>query len=148
VTLTGCLQAGGQSGQPGANPSRTTAGTGATRRAQANAVPTFVLSNASQGSSSRGGSEPRSVGTTGNQPSSAASLSGTGSGPYMLQGLDLSRQVGQQVEVTGVIVPASTTRSGRSRATATSGATTDANASMPRIRVTSVRMLSEHCGNQ
>jgi hypothetical protein len=59
----------------------------------------------------------------------------------------LSRQTGQQVEVTGTVMPAPTTRAGRNRST-TSAQTTDANASMPRVRVISVKMLSEHCSNQ
>jgi hypothetical protein len=146
ITLTGCLQASDQST---ATASNTTTGASATRRAQANAIPTFILSSASQGSSPSS-SEPRSVGTTGNasSSSSSASLSGTGSGSYILQGLDLSRQAGQQVEVTGTMMPAPTVRAGRNRSTSTSAATTEANASMPKIRVTSVRMLSEHCSNQ
>jgi hypothetical protein len=119
ITLTGCLQPGDQSN---ATASNAPTGAGARPRAQASAIPSFVLSSASQ--------------------------SGGGSGSYILQGLDLSRQTGQQVEVTGTMMPAPTARGTRNRATGTSGATTEANASMPRIRVTSVRMLSEHCSNQ
>ena len=145
LTLTGCLQASDRSATTASN---ATTGANATRRAQANAVPTFVLSGATQGSSPS--SSERTVGTMGNasSTSSSASLSGTASGSYILQGLDLSRQTGQQVEVTGTVMPAPTTRAGRNRSTSTSAATTDANASMPRVRVTSVRMLSEHCSNQ
>lgn len=146
ITLTGCLQANDQAATTASN---ATTGASATRRAQASTVPTFILSSASQGSSPSS-SEPRSVGTTGNtsSTSSSASLSGTGSGPYILQGLDLSRQAGQQVEVTGTIMPPPTARAARNRAARTSATTTEANESMPRIRVTSVRMLSEHCSNQ
>jgi len=145
ITLTGCLQ----SGDHGASASNAATGASNTRRAQANAIPTFILSNAS-GGSGPSSAEPRSVGTSGNQStnSSSASLSGTGSGSYILQGLDLSRQMGQQVEVTGTMMPAPTARAGRNRASRTSAATTDADTSIPRIRVTSVRMLSEHCSNQ
>jgi hypothetical protein len=45
-------------------------------------------------------------------------------------------------------MPAPTVRAGRNRGTGTSGATTEANASTPHIRVSSARMLSEHCSNQ
>jgi hypothetical protein len=61
--------------------------------------------------------------------------------------MDLSRQVGQQVEITGVAVPAAPGRNTRSRAAATSGSN-DSTASAQRIRVTSVRMVSEHCSGQ
>jgi hypothetical protein len=146
ITLTGCLQSGDQSG---AGASNATTGATVTRRAQASAIPTFILSSASPGNSPSS-SEPRSVGTTGNESrsSSSAPPSGTGSGSYILQGLDLSRQTGQQVEVTGTMMPAPSARAARNRASRTSAATTETNASMPRIRVTSVRMLSEHCSNQ
>ena len=144
VTLTGCLQSGDQSG---ASASTATTGTSATRRAQSNAAPTFILSSAGAGSTPS--SFERSVGTTGNQStsSSSASLSGA-AGSYILQGLDLSRQVGQQVEITGTAVPASQGRNARSRATGTSGSSPDASSSMQRIRVISARMVSEHCSNQ
>ena len=146
ITVTGCLQSGDQ-GASASNAAAT--GASATRRAQANAIPTFILSNASAGSGPSS-AEPRSVGTSGNQSTSSpsASLSGTGSGSYILQGVDLARQTGQQVEVTGTMMPAPTARTGRNRASRTSAATTEADTSMPRIRVTSVRMLSEHCSNQ
>ena len=146
ITLTGCLQAGDQSAAAASN---ATTGATANRRTQANAIPTFILSSASQGSSPSS-SEPHSVGTSGNasSTSSSASLSGaSGSGSYILQGLDLSRQAGQQVEVTGTEMPAPSARAGRNRSSS-AAATTEASASMPRIRVTSVRMLSEHCSNQ
>jgi len=145
VTLTGCLQSGDQSGTSAST--ATNAGS-ATRRAQANAAPTFILSSASAGSSPSS-SEPRSVGTTGNESttSSSASLSGA-AGSYMLQGLDLSRQVGQQVEITGTVMPASSGRNARSRATGTAGSSADASSSPQRIRVISARMVSEHCSNQ
>ena len=144
ITLTGCLQANDQSA---ATASNTTARASATRRAQVNTIPTFILSSASQGSAPSS-SEPRSVGTTGSasSTSSSASLSGT-SGSYILQGLDLSRQTGQQVEVTGTMMPAPTARTGRNRSGRAS-AETEASASRPRIQVTAVRMLSEHCSTQ
>jgi len=144
VTLTGCLQSSEPSGASAAStpPTANTA-----RRTQANATPSFTLSSASQGSSPTS-AEPRSVGTAGNQPSSAStSSSGAGSGSYTLQGMDLSRQVGQQVEITGVAVPAAPARNTGSRAAATSGSN-DSTASAQRIRVTSVRMVSEHCSGQ
>jgi len=130
---------------PGAASTAPTAS--ASRRAQGNTAPSFTLSSASQGSSPTS-AEPRSVGTTGNTPSSASTPPRAGgSGSYTLQGMDLSRQVGQQVEVTGVPVLADTGRNARSRATVTSGAN-DSTASAERIRVTSVRMVSEHCSGQ
>jgi len=144
VTLTGCLQSSDASGASAAS---TPATANTPRRAQANVIPSFTLSSASQGSSPTS-AEPRSVGTAGNQPSSAStSSSGAGSGSYTLQGMDLSRQVGQQVEITGVAVPAAPARNTRSRAAATSGSN-DSTASAQRIRVTSVRMVSEHCSGQ
>lgn len=162
ITLTGCLQAGDQS----ATTETAQAGAAGRRRAQSAVVPTFVLSSASQGSGSgsasqgsssttgnqRDGSaasEQRGVGTAGTQSASSAttSLSGSGSGSYVLQGLDLSRQVGQQVEVTGTVMPPPTVRNARSRAAATSGSTSDTT-STQRIHVISARMVSEHCSNQ
>jgi len=144
VTLTGCLQSSEPSAAGTAGTPQTAS---ATRRAKANTVPSFTLSSASQGSSPAT-AEPRGVGTTGNNSSAASTPSSAGgSGSYTLQGMDLSRQVGQQVEITGVPVPAATGRNARSRATATSGSN-DAAASGERIRVTSVRMVSEHCSGQ
>jgi collagen type VII alpha len=168
ITLTGCLQANDQGA---ASASTATAGTSAARRAQSNQIPTFTLANATQGAG-QPSSEPRSVGTSGTTGSggaaSASGASGTtgnaqsssnaqsnnsgyslnsgGSGSYILQGMDLTRQAGQQVEVTGTVVmpPAARRNAGR-RASATAGAT-DATASMQHVRVTSVRMLADHCG--
>lgn len=155
ITLTGCLQANEQAA------SAPTAGSNATRRAQSNAVPTFILANANQGSgaSSSGSQSVGPTGTSGavrNAPSSTgnaqpstsgASASAAGSSSYTLYGYDLSRQTGQQVEVKGMMMPAPSARSGRNRATGTSGSN-DTTSPMPRIRVTSVKMLSEHCSNQ
>ena len=145
ITVTGCLQAGDQTG---ASASNAPTATKATRRVEANTIPTFVLSNASAGSNPSS-AQPRSVGTSGSEStsSSSAALSGSGSGSYILQGLDLSRQAGQQVEVTGTMMPTPTTRAARNRASRASAETAEATATMPRIRVTSVRMLSEHCSS-
>jgi hypothetical protein len=49
--------------------------------------------------------------------------------------------------VTGTMMPAPTARAGRSRASRASAETSEATATMPRIRVTSVRMVSEHCSS-
>jgi hypothetical protein len=138
MTLTGCLQSNDQSGASASNAAEGTAqGTSGTRRAQANATPTFTLANASQGSGGANAA-PQSVGTAG-----SAGLPSAGS--YILQGLDLSRQIGQQVEVTGAMMPPPSARRGRATGTSGSNAATE---STPRIRVTSARMISEHCSNQ
>jgi hypothetical protein len=69
----------------------------------------------------------------------------------MLQGSALEGHVGQRVEVTGMLLPeprATTTRRSRtssSSTTATAGTTGSPDTSTPRVRVTSVRMLSANC---
>ena len=143
----GCLQSSEPSGGSTPTTASTAPAASASRRTQANPIPSFTLSSAGQGSSPTS-AEPRSVGTTGASPSSASTPPGAGgSGSYTLEGMDLSRQVGQQVEITGVPMPANTGRNTRSRATATSGSN-DSTASAQRIRVISVRMVSEHCSGQ
>src|SRR5262249_7966959 len=114
ITLSGCLEASDRSraGAPTAAQRATS-----TRRAQANQEPTFVLANANQGSG-ESGAPPQSVGTAGTAGASAG-------GSYILLGLDLSRQIGQQVEVTGTMMPAPGARSARSRATGTLGSTSE-----------------------
>jgi len=135
ITLVGCLM-------PGADQNAavgTTGTTGGSRSSRANATgQTFMLSNAMPGT---GSSAAASASST-----SAASASAPASSSYTLQGMDLTNQVGQRVEVMGVMVPekASRSRSSRRGVAGTSG-TTGADATTPRIRVTSVRMLAADC---
>src|SRR5204863_9014712 len=91
------------------------------------------------------GNNASGAGTDAQNSTSSGSQFNTGSGSYMLQGIDLTRQIGQQVEVSGQLMPASTARNGRKAATATPGSD-DQNASMQRVRVMSVRMLAAKCG--
>jgi hypothetical protein len=66
----------------------------------------------------------------------------------MLQGSDLQSHVGQQVEVSGTIVPEpkKPTRSTRSKSsTDVAGTSGSSDAGMQHLRVTSVRMLSANC---
>jgi hypothetical protein len=64
----------------------------------------------------------------------------------MLQGSALEGHVGQRVEVIGVMLPeprANTRRS--SRTTSSSQTTGTSDTTTPRMRVTSVRMISANC---
>jgi len=130
ITLRGCLAAGDQSaaiGTTGAttSSSSSTTGTSRTPKAGANATGTtsFMLNNAS--------------GTS----STATS--------YTLQGSALQGHVGQQVEVVGVMLPeprANTRRSARTTSSSQTAATTGSpESTTPRLRVTSVRMISANC---
>jgi hypothetical protein len=130
MTLTGCLAAGDQSGAVGTagattSPSSASSGTSRTPRTGTSATGTtsFMLNNAS----------------------------GTGSTAttYALQGSALQGHVGQRVEVIGVMVPeprANTRRSSRTTSTSQTAATPGpSETTTPRLRVTSVKMLSANC---
>jgi hypothetical protein len=65
----------------------------------------------------------------------------------MLQGSALEGHVGQRVEVTGMLLPEPrvNTRRSRTSTSQTAGTTGSPDTSTPRMRVTSVRMLSANC---
>ena len=130
ITLRGCLAAGDQSaavGTTGATTSSSSASTGTSRTpktgASATGTTSFILNNAA-GSSSTATS-------------------------YTLQGSALEGHVGQQVEVIGVMLPeprANTRRSSRTTSSSQTAATSGSpETATPRLRVTSVRMISANC---
>lgn len=160
ITLTGCLQ---DNGSAQTTASASAPGAAATSRAtranrsQANSYPTYMLANASESAGTNatatsGSTASRSVGTAGTSPSSGAGngspAASTGNGPYILQGMDLTREVGQRVEVTGTIMPPP--RASRSRARGTSGTTSpeENQNAQQRVRVSSVKMISPNCSGQ
>jgi hypothetical protein len=67
----------------------------------------------------------------------------------MLQGSALEGHVGQRVEVIGVMLPeprANTRRSSRTTSSSqTTGTSGSSDTTTPRMRVTSVRMISANC---
>jgi len=123
ITVTGCVQDNNQ-----ASASASAATTRSTR-AKANPLPSFALSNVS---ASAGGSTTASA----------------GNGSYVLQGMDLTREIGQQVEVTATVMPE---RASRTRARGTSGstsATPDENQGAQHLWVSSVKMISPTCSGR
>ena len=116
VTVTGCLQDNGTS---------QTSSTEATRT-PANKYPTYMLANAS---------------ANGNGASASASAN---AGSYILQGMDLSREIGQQVEVTATTMPAPRSRT---RVRGTTGSTEESQPA-PHLWVSSVKMISPTCSGQ
>jgi len=68
---------------------------------------------------------------------------------YMLQGGDLAAHVGQRVEITGTIAPATGSSGNRSSSSSvgTTGSASSSASSMPSetLHVTSVRMISATC---
>ncbi len=150
IVVTGCLMSNDQSGAigtGGAGASATTATSSGTQsrpaRAQTGvAASAYMLTNAAPSSggavSSPGATSSAGAGVTSTTPAAAS-----GSSSYMLQGSSLSGHVGQRVEVTGTLLPEPKTRTRRSTA-GTAGSTADTT-NAPRVRVTSVRMVSASC---
>ena len=95
----------------------------AATRTPANKYPSYMLSNANT--------------TSGGDATASA-------GSYILQGMDLSREIGQQVEVTAATMPASRSRA---RVRGTTGSTEEAQPA-PRLWVSSVKMISATCSGQ
>ena len=112
VTVTGCLE--DMNGQTTASTEPQPA-TGARRTAksQANKYPSFMLANTDNGN-----------------------------GSYVLQGMDLSREIGQKVEITATEMPAP-----RTRATRGTSGSNSANENQPaqHLWVSSVKEVSATC---
>jgi hypothetical protein len=117
VTVTGCVQDNGAA----------QASSTSTSRAAANKYPSYMLANA-----------------TGNNSAETSGSAAANAGSYILQGMDLSREIGQQVEVTATAMPASTSKS---RVRGTTGST-EQTPPVEHLWVTSVKMVSPTCSGQ
>jgi hypothetical protein len=149
ITLVGCLMPGNQSTAVGTSGSGAPAATAGAAVAHPTAS-TFILGNATMNNSAAAAGSADS-GVNNNADTHAAGIAGgvgtsgtSGSGSYVLQGSDLTSQVGQKVEVRGMLLPAAKPSTRRSSRTA-APAEADATASMQHVRVTSVRMLAADC---
>ena len=91
------------------------------------------------------------AGTTGTKaakyPSFTLAGADNGNGSYVLQGMDLSREIGQKVEITATEMPAPRARATRGTSGSNVGT---ANESQPakHLWVTSVKMVSSTCSGQ
>lgn len=171
ITVTGCLQHGdtaGATGTTGSTAGTSTAGASASRSTSGSGnAASFILTNASMGSSSASRSPSGSTagGTTAGGATSAGSATGTsGTGStYILEPgsaqSELTSNTNKKVEVTGTLdtsmshsassTPSSagTTSSG-STASSAAGSTGSASASMANaqhLKVSSVRVIAESC---
>jgi hypothetical protein len=156
VTLTGCVQ-------PADRTSAATAGTsgGDTTSRQSSQRGPFILTNASVTSSGSAGTSGTGTATggtgttgTGASASTGSATRGAGQTTYRIAGGDdqnLHQYVNSRVEITGTLEDAAS----RGTATGTSGTGTGAGgtgtaaasgtATIPAVRVTSVRRISESC---
>jgi len=168
ITAVGCLMPGDQNGAVGTSGSA--ASTAPATSTAHQTISTFILSNATTNSGAsdsparttagindtgdaHGTGVAGGVGTSGVNDSISGSTS-SDSGSYALQGSDLTSFLGQRVEVKGMLMPAAARTARRSSSsaghasssgTAASAGTIDANADMPHVRVTSVRMIALDC---
>ena len=115
ITVTGCLEDMNGQTTASAEP-QPTSGSKRAARSQANKYPSFMLANTDNGN-----------------------------GSYVLQGMDLSREIGQKVEITATEMPAP-----RSRATRGTSGSNSANESQPaqHLWVSSVKEVSATCSGQ
>jgi hypothetical protein len=159
VTLTGCLQKGS-----GSSSATGTSGTGTTSTppsstpsssSSSSSSGQFILTNAQMGSGSS--SRSSTSGTSGTSTSersttgggtSSSSASSSGS-RYILDGQEseLSKHVGEKVEITGSLASSSSgSSSGTSGTSGTSSTTGGASSSMGQhVRVQSVKTISSSC---
>jgi hypothetical protein len=168
VTVTGCLQAGGPGGTAVGTSGSTTASPSASGSAAADSKGPFMLVNARRGNAPGGGSgvtsaAPAGSGTqdsavrAGSTPPSPA-LSGavdnngepdnSDSQRYALRGdnPELPRHVGQEVEISGKLIPASAS-SGSSAGSSNDPARANAadSASVQQLDVQTIRMIASVC---
>ena len=143
ITLTGCLQKGSASGgTTGTSGTGSTSSTSGTSSSSSSSGGQFVLTNAQMGS----GSSSRSTsGTTGaGSPSSSASSGSR----YILDGQEseLTKHVGEKVEITGTLASGSSSSSGTS-SSATSGTSTSSmpSSSGQHVKVQSVTTVASSC---
>lgn len=132
ITVIGCVEGP----QASASTSGATASTTGRSSSSRSSAPTYTLTNArmSTGADS-------AIGTSGSRTSSVSDTGVEGSAStYTLQGADLDRHVGHQVEIEGTVTPAARRRSPRS--SSASGSTAAANET---LRARSIRLLSDTC---
>ncbi len=137
VTLTGCVQGGGTSAAAAGKTSGYTMMTSGGGQRSGSATPGAGAGSAGAGQGSQSGSADR-----------AGSTAATQSMTYTLEGGDVAKHVGHQVEVTGRL--ASSASAGGSTSTVgdtnrSAVGTTGSSASAQTLRVSSIRMLSETC---
>ena len=149
ITVTGCVR--DAAGMSGATSSTTTATTSTTGSPASTTGESYVLANATPGSSdaaARSETATTTTGTTGNGQGSSAAAIGT---TYALEGheSDLKKHVGHRIEVTGTTSAKSDKDATTSTSTTTSAGTTtgkgDGAAVGTRLHVSSIRMISADC---
>jgi len=159
VTVTGCVQRNADAGATSSTARFTlmaSAVGGQRSGTPGSAGSTEATRGGSAGTTQGGGSAPAGVaqgaGGATNQSQSGTSASSPINRPmtYTLEGGDVAKHVGHQVEVTGTVASAatsgSTTNSGVSAGNQSAvGTTGDSARSGQTLRVTSIRMLSESC---
>ena len=140
ITLTGCLQKGSASGgTTGTSGTGATSGTGSSSSSSGGQ---FVLTNAQMGS----GSSSRS--TSGTSGAGSPSSSASSGSRYILDGQEseLTKHVGEKVEITGTLASGSSSSSGTS-SSATSGTSTSSmpSSSGQHVKVQSVTTVASSC---
>ena len=151
VTLTGCLQKGSQSGTAGTSGTGSTSGSATSSPSSSSSGrEQFVLTNAQMGSSSRSSASGSS--TTGTSTSGTSGSSSASSGSrYILDGREseLTKHVGEKVEITGMLASSGGASGGASSSgtsgTATGGTSSTSSASGQRVRVQSVKTVASTC---
>jgi hypothetical protein len=141
ITLTGCLQKGSASGgTTGTSGTGSTSSTSGTSSSSSSSGGQFVLTNAQMGSGSS--SRSSTSGTTGaGSPSSSASSGSR----YILDGQEseLTKHVGEKVEITGTL--ASGSSSSPSSSTSTSSSSSMPSSSGQHVKVQSVTTVASSC---
>lgn len=146
MTLTGCIQSSGDAAAAGSARTYTlmtnAAGAGARTNSGAPGTGTRTEGAAGQAQSPRPGQPATGAATTG------SASAGSGMTTYTLEGAEVAKHVGHQVEVMGTVAP-SAGRGNDRTAVGTAGSTGDRTAdgtrSMQTLRVTSIKMLSATC---
>jgi hypothetical protein len=160
VTLTGCLQKGSQSGTAGTSGTGSTSGSATSSPSSSSSGrEQFILTNAQMGSSSRSSASGTSGSATGSSTAGTSTSGTSGSASsassgsrYILDGQEseLTKHVGEKVEITGTLASAGGAASGGASSsgtsgTATGGTSSTSSASGQRVRVQSVKTVASTC---
>jgi hypothetical protein len=152
ITLTGCLQKGSASGgTTGTSGTGSTSSTSGTSSSSSSSGGQFVLTNAQMGSGSS--SRSSSSGTSGTAGAGSSSSSASSGSRYILEGQEseLTKHVGEKVEITGTLASGSSSSSPSATSSAgTSGTSASGSASMPsssgqKVKVQSVTTVASSC---
>jgi hypothetical protein len=143
ITLTGCLQKGSASGgTTGTSGTGSTASTSGTSSSSSSSSGQFVLTNAQMGSGSSSRSSSSGTSTSG--------TSGAASGSrYILEGQEseLTKHVGEKVEITGTLASGSSSSSSPSAGTSSTGTSSSSmpSSSGQKVQVKSVTTVASSC---